>query len=81
MVQKTPWLGVAHCWGWQGRKEATDSRGDEAGVSEEPSLWSRPRQGCAERLDHRDSLKRVTDPLQQMEVDLLDSCSLDGKRE
>lgn len=38
MVQKTPWLGVSHCWGVRAERKATSSRGDEVGVSEEPSL-------------------------------------------
>lgn len=41
--------------GGRAERKATDSGGDEVGVSEEPSLQSRPRQGCAEGLDHTDS--------------------------
>lgn len=36
-------------------------------------------QGCAERLDHRDSAAGEGD--RQMEVDHMDSCSLNGKGE
>lgn len=41
--------------GGRAERNVMDSGGDEVGVSEEPSLQSRPRQGCAEGLDHTDS--------------------------
>lgn len=61
--------------GQQGRK------GDEVGVGEEPSLWSRPSRAVQKGWTTGTvQLGRVTDPLLQMEVDHMDGCYQDGKR-
>lgn len=41
--------------GGRAERKAMDSGWDEVGVSGGPSVQSRPRQGCAEGLDHTDS--------------------------
>lgn len=57
-------------------------KGDEIGVGEEPSPWSRLSRAVQKGWTIGTvQLERVTDPLQQVEVDHRDSCSLDGKRE